>query len=166
MYPAMIIADYIISKGGGKLTPLQVIKLVYIAHGYTHGLLGGPLIREPVEAWKFGPVVPVVYHALKHYGGDPVPELYYCETKLGSSDMDDRRKLFGKVIRPIHRQIINKVVEEYGYLTAKELMDTTHEPDTPWSKYYEKDTLNVIIPETAIKEHYQQIAQVRNAPAM
>lgn len=38
------------------------------------GLYGVPLIRDDVQAWKYGPVIPQVYHAgaVKDYRGRPV----------------------------------------------------------------------------------------------
>jgi uncharacterized phage-associated protein len=43
-------------------TPLQLIKLVYIAHVFQ-----SPLITDRVEAWKYGPVIPDLHHAMKGY---------------------------------------------------------------------------------------------------
>ena len=63
MYSTQLIADYIIAHGGGALTPLQVIKLAYIAHGFTLALLGRSLVPEPIEAWRYGPVIPSIYTA-------------------------------------------------------------------------------------------------------
>ena len=39
---------------GKTLTPIQILKLVYIAHGYSLGARGVPLIQNRIEAWKFG----------------------------------------------------------------------------------------------------------------
>ena len=37
---------------------MQVLKLVYYCHAWMLGLYGRPLIRQPIEAWRYGPVVP------------------------------------------------------------------------------------------------------------
>ena len=55
---------------GRAFTPLQLLKLVYIAHGWMLGLRQKPLIRDRIEAWKYGPVIPALYHDLKRYGAD------------------------------------------------------------------------------------------------
>ena len=35
------------------LTSTQVLKLVYIAHGWSLALLGKPLIGDEIQAWQF-----------------------------------------------------------------------------------------------------------------
>lgn len=69
-------AQYLLEQckqhGDGALTPMQLIKLVYVAHGLMLGAFGRPLLDEPVEAWQYGPVVPSVYHALKSFRSSPV----------------------------------------------------------------------------------------------
>ena len=52
-----------------QTTPMHIIKLVYLSHGWMLGLHDTPLLWEPVEAWQYGPVVPSVYHLYKGWGG-------------------------------------------------------------------------------------------------
>ena len=67
-YRANAIANYILDKAdksGPSITPMQITKLVYLAHGWFLGFHKQPLIIEDVQAWRFGPVIPPVYHAFK-----------------------------------------------------------------------------------------------------
>ncbi|MCC7437458.1 MAG: DUF4065 domain-containing protein [Armatimonadetes bacterium] len=48
-------------KDGTALTPMKLLKLVYIAHGWHLGIMGKPLISDEVQAWKYGPVIPKLY---------------------------------------------------------------------------------------------------------
>lgn len=43
---------------GTTLNPMQIQKLVYIAHGWHLAITEKPLIHESVEAWTYGPVIP------------------------------------------------------------------------------------------------------------
>ena len=61
----LLIADYFIARSGGRITPLQVIKMAHIAHGYSLAIHNEPLVDEAVEAWKYGPVVPSLYYRAK-----------------------------------------------------------------------------------------------------
>ena len=74
MYNPIIIANYFLSKYGVdyNITPMKLVKLVYIAHGWHLGITNNALIDENPEAWKYGPVIPRVYHTFKKFGKNPV----------------------------------------------------------------------------------------------
>src|ERR1700689_5397887 len=96
-YPASAIANELIKlslqKTNSGLSPMKVQKLVYFAHGWYLALTGGrPMINEPVEAWKFGPVVPSLYYELKKYGETPITDL------IGATVVDYRNNFEERVI--------------------------------------------------------------------
>ncbi|MDA7959251.1 MAG: DUF4065 domain-containing protein [Nitrosopumilus sp.] len=155
VYPGILIADYVISKGGGRFTPLQIGKLVYISHGYTLALENRRLVRDRIEAWKYGPVVPAIYHALKHNGGSRVSRLQYSNTGVGSESMRERADFFESVIGLKDRGVIDRVLECYGHLTGRDLSGITHAKGTPWSECYRPDGLHISIPDGMIKKHYK-----------
>ena len=77
MYSAKAIANYFLDKADEEsisLTPMKIIKLVYIAHGWYLALTDKPLIKDYVEAWTYGPVIPDLYHEFKKYGNRPIQE--------------------------------------------------------------------------------------------
>ena len=53
-------------------TPMHVLKLAYLCHGWMLGVFGRGLIAEPAEAWRYGPVIPTVYHTYKSFRGEPI----------------------------------------------------------------------------------------------
>ena len=71
-YDAATVANRFIelaeSDSGRRLTPMQLIKLTYIAHGFSLAIKNRPLLDESVEAWRYGPVIPSLYRKLKSYG--------------------------------------------------------------------------------------------------
>ena len=157
MYSALLVADYLIANGGGRLTPLQVIKLAYISHGYTLALLDGPLVPDAVEAWRYGPVIPSIYDSLKVYGGNPVPRLLYCGTIMGTDSAMKRNAFFKDLIPAEVRSILDRVLEAYGHLGGIDLLKLTHKKESPWSKYHERGKRGIVIPNQAIKEHYETL---------
>ena len=52
-------------EDGNQLTVMQILKLVYFCHAWTLALYDRPLIEQPIEAWRYGPVIPDVYHSFK-----------------------------------------------------------------------------------------------------
>lgn len=156
MYSPLIVADYLLGTHSIQLTPLQANKLTYIAHGFTLALHDTKLVREPVEAWKYGPVFPSLYYALREFGGDNISALNYCSTKIDDGEINSRMK-FLKTILGDRIRIIDMVIETYGKLSGSRLIELTHEKGTPWHKFYRKNERGIIIPTRVIKEHYKDI---------
>ena len=159
-----MVADYFIARTGGKLSPLQVIKLTYIAHGYSLALLDEALIAESVEAWKYGPVVPSLYHAAKKYGGCKITRLLY--SGVSTSDAEGVKDSIGFMARRMsegQKAVLDGVLDAYGNFTGYELTSMTHVQDSPWKRYYKPRTYGQKIPDHVIKSYYGEI--VRNGSA-
>ena len=134
---------------GQALNPLQLMKLVYIAHGWMLGMYRRPLIKDHIEAWKFGPVIPRLYRSIKAYGSDPITApLPLAPGK--DAPLDE-----------IEADIIDQTFEIYGHLTGIRLSALTHQPDTPWAKTWSADSWAAQIPDDLIAEHYTQLARDR-----
>ncbi|WP_088681260.1 type II toxin-antitoxin system antitoxin SocA domain-containing protein [Rhizobium sp. R635] len=129
--------------GGRALTPLQLIKLVYIAHGWAFVFLQEPLINEPVQAWQYGPVSPTLYYAVRGYRASPIA------TPIPGDA--DPQVLSGRA-----RELIHAVYERYKHLSGTQLSGLTHMPNTPWSITWESRGRNGIIPNDLISTHYNQ----------
>lgn len=119
MYDCLLIADTLVKLATLEdkvFTPMQLIKLVYLSHGWTLGLYGRPLIKQDVEAWKYGPVIPELYQAIKQYRSSPVREISCKKEKIDERFAD----------------VINQVYKIYGSFTGIELSMLTHEKNSPW----------------------------------
>jgi uncharacterized phage-associated protein len=126
-----------------RLTPMQLIKLTYIAHGFSLAIFHRPLINEGVEAWRYGPVIPSLYRLLKNYGSGPVAGP--LARRWGRSDeLDDS-----------DRELVDDVFEKYGGLSGTQLSYLTHKKGTPWEKAYEPDVYGVELDESEIQSHYE-----------
>ncbi|MCG8465499.1 MAG: DUF4065 domain-containing protein [Xanthomonadales bacterium] len=145
MSSSICVADEMlkIAKEKGKtLTPLQLMKLVYVSHGWALAMLGQGLFEDRIEAWKYGPVIPELYQAIKAYGRDPIP--------LGNIQSDSNNKV------PEHiKSFLRSVYKSYGHLSGIDLSNLTHLPGTPWEKVYEQGTRNAQIYDEAIMQHYR-----------
>jgi uncharacterized phage-associated protein len=53
---------------GLELSNLKLQKLLYYSQGYNLALTSKPIFEEPIEAWKYGPVVKGIYHQFKVFG--------------------------------------------------------------------------------------------------
>ncbi len=141
-----------------KVTPLKLLKLVYFAHGWHLALTGKPLIDEPVEAWKFGPVVCSVYHAFKSYRDKDI------EDKESILDMDAPgfdwiTPVIEKGDESNLRVFLEKVWDTYGKLGAGQLSNLTHQSDSPWFQVWERENgkgqKGIDIPNDLIKAYFE-----------
>lgn len=115
------------AEDGKPLTIMQLIKLVYIADGWSLALRGAPLANEHPEAWQYGPVYRSVYGAFAGAGANPVEgraRVRGTDIPLIEHFSDEEEKL------------LRMVVDSYGRLSAYTLSNLTHQPGTPWSKAY------------------------------
>lgn len=122
MHDARAVANEFIRRGieaGNPLTPLQIQKLVYFSHARMLSIHRQPLIREPFEAWDYGPVVSILYQALKGSGSIPVTECIEAVPEV-------RHSL-------IESDIIDCTFRAYGGINAGQLISLTHMPGSPWA---------------------------------
>ncbi len=145
-HDARSVANEIIRRGARQnrvFTHLQVQKLIYYCHAYCLAINGKPLIKQAVSAWQHGPVIEVVYHALKRYGNNqvhPIP------------------RFRGDVYDPDEDAIINSVVEKYGGLSGIALSNMTHRTGSPWHQVVGSNyTRDQTIPDDMIEAYYRAI---------
>src|ERR1700722_11193954 len=78
-YPAKAIANYFIKRAlkenDNSLTPMKLIKEIYIAHGWCWAIYNRPLINEDVQAWQYGPLIHESFKTFKRWGMDPIKEI-------------------------------------------------------------------------------------------
>ena len=146
-YDARAIANYIIQDSSDK-TPLQLMKLVYFCHAWVLALTDKPLIRQDFKVWRFGPVIPDVYHALKKHGSHEVIE---------PIEISESASLNGR-----ERRIVDKVIQLYGEESAWNLSALTHVPDSPWDQTRMRRGEGATIPNSLIRNYYRERRKVKN----
>lgn len=147
---ALHIARYLILHSDKLLTPLHVDKLVFFSHGWTLGLFRRPLITDTVEAWKYGPVIPSVYHAYKKYGGQGLGPHHL--------NMSSDTTIIDKLFTSEEKEVMDTVLQIYNYRPAAELIAITHEEGSPWSQHYVEDQRYTEIPIGTIQAYYENKA--------
>lgn len=151
LYSPITIANYFLQKSfeeGIIVTPMKILKLVYIANGWFLGYQNEPLISEASQAWRYGPVINSVYNAFKGFGGSKIDKLClsheYLQRELNALNNDLYISSF-----------LDSVWNVYKGYSAMQLSDLTHQPNTPWSKTYYSNGDKSIIPNDEIEQHYK-----------
>ena len=144
MLPVITIADEILKSAkrqGRALTPMQLMKLVYVAYGWSLAILNKRIFLDPIEAWRYGPVIPNLYQATKKFGRSEIP--------LNLINESSPSTVTGDV-----QGLLDEVVAKYSHLSGIELSNLTHLPGTPWHQVYEPNMSNKEISDDLIKHHY------------
>jgi len=162
-YSAKAVANFILGLGerdGISLSPMSLLKLVYIAHGWHLALRMTPLVTdEHPEAWDYGPVFPSVYYEFRKYGSGAIkcPAL-----ELMHYDDGEWREEVPSVAQNdlVTQDLIEKVWKEYNHFTAFQLSDLTHQPGTPWyqTRLTAAGYRNTPITSDLIKDHFRELA--------
>ena len=148
---ALQVADRIVrwaQSDGTQITPLQVQKLTYLCQGWALGLDHGPLFTDDVEAWRYGPVVSSVYHALKQYGGQPV-QRPISEVAFPMSDDDER--------------VIRIVWKAFGQFDGMQLSRMTHGLGGPWEQVCQGNPRSQTIPVPIIHSYFEGLVAASRA---
>lgn len=160
MYNSLIIANYFINKSiktGVELTPMKILKLVYISHGWYLGNYRQPLISEAVLAWKYGPVIREVYEAFKKYGKMQITS--YADVIL------DGKITRGEVIPDDNhvKLFLDLVWDKYAHFNGLQLSSLTHRDGTPWDRTVKEKGYNTLIPRQYIEDYYTSRVETAHA---
>lgn len=136
-----------------EITNLKLVKLCYIAQGFSLGIQDKPLFLDKIEAWRHGPVVPAIYHEFKHFGRSPI------RTQSGYYDLENDVIVNPKIKDNGNKRIVDIVWRFYKSFSAIKLVELTHAPYTPWSNYYVPNRNN-IIPNYEIRGYYKKFLNV------
>lgn len=133
------------ADGNASITPMKLQKLVYMAHGWFLAIHDEPLIKEPFEAWPYGPVEDTLYHVFKQYRNSPITK--YAKTWVGDKEVAQI------VNTEKFNEVFQAVVGKYGSFSALKLSALTHMAGTPWSITRARGASE--IPNDLVKEHFR-----------
>lgn len=140
------------------ISPMKLQKLIYYAHAWHLAFLGQPLIKEEVQAWKFGPVIPDVYFEFKECGNSSITaratELKFEEKQLTletpTVPAEDKNA----------NELIAEVFRVYGKLSPIQLSNLTHGENEPWrqvaNQYGAELPRNIEIPNSLIESCFKK----------
>jgi uncharacterized phage-associated protein len=143
-----------------RLSNLRLQKLLYFAHGRHLVVQRRPLVSGHFEAWKFGPVHPVVYGAFKTFGDAPITgravkrhPLTGVETALPA------------VVDDAALEHVDGVLVSLGRLPSGRLVELSHAPNGPWAYVVNKAStsaaLGMRISDTVIRDRFVQMIPIR-----
>lgn len=102
------------------LTHLQLEKLLFYVQGWSLVERDAPMFAEPLEAWRDGAVVEVVYEEFKAHGKRPIVEVPGAEPdELIPADKDLVRSVWNRYKRYSALGLSDLVHEDQAWLSAR-----------------------------------------------
>lgn len=144
----LLVAQYILDKAKTTnrpaVTPMKLLKLVYIAHGYMLGQYGKPLLEENIMAWQHGPSIKSLYKNIRHYKTQPVGRLVDSNFEMLTSN---------------EKSTIDLVMDVYNKHTAVDLSKSMHGAGTPWNITWYQNESNKPISNDLIEYFYKNVVK-------
>lgn len=145
MSTATQVADWIVRFSHDDLaapvTPMSLEKITYYAQCFWLALEGDPLFKEPIRAWRHGPVIRAVWDAYRDHGAQPI-----IPTPDGDQKIDANVE-----------QFLCDLVTFLGGYTAIQLSNATH-AEEPWLKarqgYGRRDNSDILMPVDELRSYY------------
>ena len=158
MYSVLDISRFIINycnEEDYNLSNLKLQKILYFIQAYYLSKTESkePCFKERIEAWDFGPVVPVAYHEYKRFGSTNIPKVTtYIE--LDDNDFWQSKVVEYKdeVVKDSDKDLIRKLVDNFSKFSTTRLVQITHN-QSPWINAYRQGENNVISIE-AIRSYF------------
>lgn len=157
MYDARAVANFFYDRAqasGLPLTIMTLLKVLYFAHGWYLARYGHPLVAQPFEAWKYGPVNRVLYDQFKGYGKKPIDK-YSVSLDICKGEFAPTTYHFPSDVE----SLLGSTFDYYTKFHAFELSELTHERNGPWdqiwSKAQDRAVPGMVIPNDLILEWFQ-----------
>ena len=126
MYHALDVAEYVIHyehSKGRSISNLRLQKLLYFVQAQFWVSNNHACFSDSMQAWKFGPVIPVVYRKYMFYGSLDFPQSLVTETdKIADEDQEQ----------------IEKALDLCAEYSTSTLIALTH-GQQPWKEAYARE---------------------------
>ncbi len=130
MYDARAISNFFLDRAadrGRSVTIMTLLKVLYFAHAWHLARFDKPLVAQPFEAWKHGPVNRVVYDQYKDYGDQPI------DKKAVSFDpVSMKYSATPYSFDPTIAKFLGDIFDYYSTFHPFKLSHLTHEEGGPW----------------------------------
>jgi len=139
---AISLANYFVDRAVSEqvdIFQLGLMKRVYVTHGFCLAIYDKSALDprfDVVEAWKYGPVIPSVYHSFKHHGKNPIKEKsVIIDVELPTYEINTK---IPELTDVEVKEVADMVWLRYFNFSDKRMVELTHRQGTPWSMSYQE----------------------------
>ena len=126
MFSSTTIANYFMVKAWEQdrdITAIHLQPLVYMANGWFLANRSKRLIYDDIEAWHYGPVIPVLFHRASDFGTRPIKELIAEPFGYGPPEFLPKDV----------QEFLDLCANTFGHWSGGQLLRRVTEAGTPWA---------------------------------
>lgn len=115
-YRVESIANFFIDKKLKDLTPMKIQRLLFLSQSWNMALYNDYLIDDHFVMWKYGPVIPSLYHKIKLYKENAIDAhlaILINNNKIAFSFIDNKDQQT--------KNLLEKIYEIYGSYSGQNL---------------------------------------------
>lgn len=115
-YRVESIANFFIDKKLKDLTPMKIQRLLFLSQSWNMALFNNYLIDDHFIMWKYGPVIPSLYHKTKLYKENAINDhlaILTSEDKIAFPFIDNKDQQT--------KNLLEKIYEVYGSYSGQNL---------------------------------------------
>jgi uncharacterized phage-associated protein len=142
-YSAEALSNYVLDFADFRqreVTNLWLNKTLFFLHAIYLRIHNKPLIKNDFEAWKFGPVLRVVYGQFKKFGEKPIKN---CRAKR-LNPMDGCYHISKPNLTEADRKFISDWLDVYLDINASHLVAISHERGSAWDLVWQSADEGVV----------------------
>lgn len=127
-----------------SVSTLKMQKIIYILHGiYMVEHKGDSFLGDPVQAYKYGPVIYSLYHELGHLGANPITVKDLKDTVKINKHVKQWIRVAGKSLLKLHVNVLANLGTAKG---------------SPWGETTNKDGGH--IPDWKIRDYFTKLVEI------
>ncbi|MBO6789504.1 MAG: DUF4065 domain-containing protein [Dinoroseobacter sp.] len=131
MYDPRVIANHVLEEAWNRdidLTQVDIQKIVYFLNGHHLVEHGTPMVEGEFEAWEYGPVQRILLDSFRRFEDGPITEF-----AVAFDPIRRKRKTLPSISSNSVSETIDRFLDDYLEMGAFDMVDITHDENTPWS---------------------------------
>ena len=160
------LTDQIDEKFHLPLFLTKLLKLLYIIDETSVKETGAPVTGLEYKVWKMGPVPFPVYADLRFNNSEQLS--FFAEAKSGEGDwklIQSNNKFDDAEFSEYEMELIDKVIDEFGYYKKEDLIELLHEEGGLWKKVVNEKGLEKVFEHEMTSPYKIDFAELlRNDP--
>lgn len=127
---ANVVLD-VAEANGFAVSNMGLNKILFFSHGWSLGCRTTPLVSTFFEAWRHGPVLPLIYRQFSSFGSKPITSrAFRLDRETGN------HIVVVPALNPADEAFVSDMTLRFGVVDPLILSNLSHEAGGPWDQVW------------------------------